>query len=207
MNDQELIETYAGQPVESLPAEVREKVEADPTLLSEFHEQARIAALMGLKRFEIPNPDRMQEIRAAISDQVAGVQPRKNPMLYLDEMPNWMRMAAAVVVMLGLSVLTHREMLKSPSEDLVSTLITEAGGAGSPEGIALQDNAPPAYLLNNQDPFTSVVSFPGSKQQNVFNFTPELSQQIQESFLQRSLMETNQVYHSPLMPVRFDLRP
>lgn len=118
MNDESLIQ-YAGQPLESIPDELQETVRQDPQLKQAFEQQRLVKELMSLKRYEMPD-SRLAErlcrsVHLAAADQIPLA--RRLSLQNAHMLPAWVRMAAVVVVMLGLSVLTHREMLRNELAD------------------------------------------------------------------------------------------
>jgi len=222
----------AGTPVSEWPEELRKNVEENPELLQVLEQQERIASLMALKRYEKPNPAAQEQIRSRIQERIRKGEARTSPLLDIDALPDWVRMAAAVVVMLGLSVWTHREMMNGGTgsvENLAGQAIpgNASGGFSSPaslgNGAGFGDmplvessfqlpSSGDEYLsggivFRNQDPFTTLVSQPDPEVPLLFQFGPDLTRQIEASFVERSLMETNRVNASPLLPARLDVVP
>lgn len=225
----ELLE-YAGTPLSQWPDDLRQQVEANPELLRMMEEQARMASLMSLKRYEQPSPAASTTIRDRIQDRIQNGEAHPTPKLDFDALTDWVRMAAALVVMLGLSVLTHWEMIQNgdPSVDVVigepldrssqNTLVGFAPGATGTPGITTWSEPEFQPLLGTptlgsggvmqgQDPFQTFVVAGENEVPPLFQFSPDLARQIEASFEERSLLETNRVSETPLVPVRTNPAP
>jgi hypothetical protein len=134
MNEETLIQ-YAGDPVESIPTGLREQLLADPQLKKAFEDQLQIKSLIALKRFEEPDPRLSERVRRSVRVSISEHTPLRQRLSLQNAhlLPSWVRMTAVVVIMLGLSVLTHQEMLRNQSAEQVEL----AGGLqqGLNEGI------------------------------------------------------------------------
>ncbi|GEM_PF-1273794 len=226
----------AGTPVSEWPEELQRQVEGNPELLRVMNEQAQMASLMALKRYEAQGEDARGRLRSRIEERIRNGEARTPPMLDIDALPDWVRMAAAVIVMLGLSVWTHREMMhhdihadpagvnvavgqpfagQSPDGFSRSLAVGGSGGSGTYPMVESSFQLPttgdaslsPGILFRNPDPFTTLVSNADPEVPLFFQFSPDLTRQIEASFVERSLMETNRVSTSPLVPVRLDQAP
>jgi hypothetical protein len=145
----------------------------------------------------------MDRVRERIRADIRAGKPSAAPLLHFDAMPDWMRMAAAVVFMLGLSVLTHREMLREP---------VEAPGQVPPEALVQEYPAmpepvkPPAYLLHNEDPFFTRVEFADSSP-SPFVLPSGLDPDLEAALMRNSLQETNRLDRLNTLPVGLRLSP
>lgn len=153
---------YYGRALKDVPVEIREKIEADPELLSTFETQHRISGLIALKRFERPEP--------ALEDRVChrvGIRIRNQPSPVKERpwahwvVPEWARMVAVVVIMLGLSILVHREMLINDAmeEELGGLATTESGLDFSETGNPDSDTMRSVQFseLRHEDAFTTRI--------------------------------------------------
>jgi hypothetical protein len=205
MKDQDLLFEYAGTPLDQLPEAVQQRLQEDPALREELQSQARISQVMGLKRYEKPEPAVAGRVRENIRHQIRNMQPGRGILVEFPPMPDWMRMAAAVMLMLGLSVMTHREMLEPASEE---------GGTGP---IELADTLPPAnemlrppaYLLHTEDPFVTTVEFPVGSEFGTVPFTlpDDLDEDLESMLLREALRDPYRTGRSPLAPVLFQPMP
>jgi len=200
MTSKQILRTYAGTPPEELPEEVRARLESDSALRDELYAQARTARLMGLKRYETPDPAMPGRIRHRLNVRIENGDTSVDPVWRFDAMPEWARMLAVVIVMLGLSVMTHREMLDN-----------ETGPAGEPApveatGFALDGGGVGEPVFEHMDPFTTYVSFPGEgENEDVLNevFNPRL----RDPYLELGLPSTNRTERTGLLPVFQPLSP
>jgi hypothetical protein len=154
MNEETLIQ-YAGEPFEAIPEGLQEQLKHDPQLKQAFEQQQFVKQLMGLKRYESPDPRLSERLCRAVRLSAADHKPLGQRLSFQNThlLPAWVRMAAVVVVMLGLSVLTHREMLRNEMADALD-LTREAE-----QGMTLAANADPNTLqadeLVHRDAFTT----------------------------------------------------
>jgi hypothetical protein len=116
----------------------------------------------------------------------------------MDALPDWARMMAVVVVMFGLSLLTHREMLEDPQ---VETDLQTAAQAEIVDPIPTDSGGP--YLFN-PDSFSTLVLNP-YPDEAVWDLTPERRLKIEESLLELGLTETNHVQQVNTLPVMFQV--
>ncbi|MCC5845012.1 MAG: hypothetical protein JJU05_12250 [Verrucomicrobia bacterium] len=118
MNEETLIQ-YAGEPFESIPEGLQDQLKQDPQLKQAFEQQLLVKQLMGLKRYETPDPRLSERLCRAVRLSAVDHKPLGQRLSFQNAhlLPAWVRMAAVVVVMLGLSVLTHREMLRNEMAD------------------------------------------------------------------------------------------
>lgn len=197
MKKKQILLSYAGKPLEKLPAEIRLIVESDPDLAQKFRDQARIASLMQLKTYEQPDPALEGRVLYTV-----GVRIRNGEHLRassrLDFFPDWARMVTVVIVMLGLSILTHREMLQNPVDQ-----------PNEVETAANINNVMPVMGSNSglkamNDPFSPImVSFDTDTSPSVL--TPEFSKELESSYLKLGLDHTNRIDNLNLIPVSYTL--
>ena len=160
MTEDQTLMKYYGRPLADVPVEIREKIEADPDLLSSFETQCQISRLVALKRYETPDPaleDRLcHRVGIRIRNQPS---PVKEPFWAHWVLPEWARMVAVVVIMLGLSVLVHREMLINDAmeEELGGLQTSETGVdlpmAGTPDADPMRSVQ--FSELRHEDAFTT----------------------------------------------------
>ena len=146
MNEQEL-KTYCLEHAgEALPPEARALLERDPALRAEVDRLARVAALMGLKRYETPHPSALPRCVQAVEARIAAGEGETM----------WERLAAAwtpaawagaaallAVTALGVTVMTGgRE--GSPS---LTTIEAEVVAPVVIEPVQLTREADPAEAL------------------------------------------------------------
>lgn len=193
MNKKQLLFSKAGTPLEALSPELRSRIESDPDLLKEFEAQARIASLMRLKNYEMQDPAMegrtLHRVRTKILN---GEHLRSEPRLEI--FPDWARMVAVVLVMLGMSFLTHREMLDDPSV------------ADDPQMAASVLNnpipTPSPVKPSHYGPFSPVyITFDDGETPNLM--TPEFSRQLESSILELGLDLTNRSESATLKPVLY----
>ncbi len=194
MKTKEILMSQAGIPLNELPEKLRKQIESNPAMLQSFQDQARIASLMKLKNYEHPAP----EMEGRVLYQV-GIRIRNGEHLRgssrMDMFPDWARMVAVVMVMLGLSVFTHREMLQN-SDPGTPAFTTAAGQAAV---IPLEEDLEAPRL---SDPFSPVyVTFDGDESPNLL--TPEFSRQLETSFAELGLDLTNRVENVSFLPVSY----
>jgi len=156
MNVEDALLRYAGQPLEKLPDELRVLLEGDRDALSEFQLQSQVATLMALKRYETPDPALEGRLIHRVGTRIRNA-PATRPGLSrgFDNLPAWARMAAVVAVMLTLSILTHKEMLRSEAGDAADATALELAGGGrelADSGFHLDPGS-----LNHLDPFTTLL--------------------------------------------------
>lgn len=150
MNVDDLLIQHAGTPLEDAPDSVKELLRHKPELQESFAAQADVAALLSLKRYEQPDPALEGRLIHRVGTRIRNAPPPR-PALHvrLDNLPGWARLAAAASVMLVLSVLTHKEMLRSES----------AAENGLPAVARTDPGEPvPIHSITHVDPFTSLVS-------------------------------------------------
>ncbi len=154
MNEETLIQ-YAGTPLDSIPEALQEQLKNDPQLKEAFEQQLLVKELMGLKQYETPDPrlpERLcRSVRLSISDHKTLGQRLSFQNAHL--LPAWVRMTAVVVIMLGLSVLTHREMLRNELAESIDVALE------AEQGMTLAANADMNTLqtseLVHRDAFTT----------------------------------------------------
>ncbi len=114
MKPELFLHEIAGKGLEDLSDSERAHLEANPELKKSFLEQQEVAALMGLKRYELQDPAMEGRLIHRVSLRIQNNQ-LEMPM-HQRIVPEWARMAAVVAIMLGLSALTHQQMMKQGSE-------------------------------------------------------------------------------------------
>jgi len=184
---------YAGTPLDQLPEELREAIENDSELKAEFEQQAVVAGMIALKRYEQPDDAMFGRVQYRVQTRLKN-EMSSRPQPYLDRLPAWARMVAVVVVMLGLSVLTHREMLRAPSED---EQLTDS---------ALQEAPQPVYPETRSvyDPIGGGVY--GSILEGNGSSFGGLNRQLEADFEALGLLETNAT-ETTLLPVMLPVGP
>ena len=203
MNDIDWLHEAAGTPLDELPEEVKAKLDQDAELREALRAQADVARWMGLKRYEQPDSGLEARVRERVRAGIRNGQGRSRPMISFDAMPDWVRMAAAVVFMLGLSVLTHREMLRAPESgsgvDPAATLTRADLPRAEPIG-------PPGYLLNTENPFVTQVWMPVNERES-FKLPAGLDPDVEAGLLGDSLFQTNRSERVDLLPVSLRFSP
>ncbi|MDF3127884.1 hypothetical protein P0Y35_01615 [Kiritimatiellaeota bacterium B1221] len=194
MNTREILMSQAGVPLNELPEKLRNQIESNPELLQSFQDQARVASLMKLKNYEQPAP----EMEGRVLYQV-GIRIRNGEHLRgssrIDMFPDWARMVAVVMVMLGLSIFTHREMLQN----------NQTGNPVQAAAAAYEAVIPPDVELETpqlSDPFSPVYVILDSEDTPGL-LTPEFSRELETSFAELGLDLTNRVENSSLLPVSY----
>jgi hypothetical protein len=188
MNKKQILLEHAGTPVADLPEAVKRVVESDPALQQTFHDQARCAAMLHLKNYETQD----QAMEGRILHRV-GVRIRNGEHLRrestFDALPDWARMVAVVVVMLGLSLMTHREMLENNE--------LEEG----PQTAAVIAPVPVSHQ-SLTDPFGPVyVTFDEQETPNLL--TPEFTRSLETSILELGLDLSNRQENVTFLPVSY----
>lgn len=108
---------YWGCALEDVPEEIQARLRADPEVLAAFEAQHQVAVLMGLKRYETPDPALEGRLSHRVGLRIENLPPPHKEHVWKHwVVPEWARMVAVVSVMLGLSVLVHREMLMNETE-------------------------------------------------------------------------------------------
>lgn len=186
---------YAGTPVDQLPEEIRSRVEENPGLRAQLDAQAEMAGMMKLKTHELPDAALEGRVRHRVGIRIRNGEHLRTASK-LDAFPDWARMVAVVVVMFGLSLLTHREMLEDPQ---VETDLQAAAQAEVVEPIPTDSGEPYLY---NPDSFSTLVLNPDPAE-TVWDLTPERRLKIEESLLELGLTETNRVQQVNTLPVMF----
>ncbi|MGA0368358.1 MAG: hypothetical protein ACO3N7_02785 [Kiritimatiellia bacterium] len=193
MNKKQLLFSKAGTPLDELPIELRSRIESDPDLLKEFEAQARVASLMRLKNYELQDPAMEGRMLHRVRTKILnGEHLRQEPRLEI--FPDWARMVAVVLVMLGMSFLTHREMLDDPlaAEDpqMAATVLDAPIPTPSP------------VKLTHYEPFSPVyITFDDQETPNLM--TPEFSRQLESSLMELGLDLTNRSDSATLKPVLY----
>lgn len=188
MNKKKILLAYAGTPVADLPESVKALVESDPALLKSFEEQARCAALLKLKQYEIQDPAMEGRMLHRVGVRIRNGEHLRREST-LDALPDWARMVAVVVVMLALSLLTHREMLEHEQ-------VTEGVQSASAGDVS------PVSAESLADPFGPVfVRF--HDQEAVNMLTPAFSRELESSILELGLDLSNRLENVNLMPVSY----
>ncbi len=153
MTDRQILLTYAGRPLEALPEDILRRVERRPRLRAALEQQARVAACVSLKRFEVRDPAAEGRLSHRLLVRIrAGDIPWEAPSLFV--LPEWARMLAVVLVMLGLSLLIHREMLVGGGAPPDLPLVHSASPHLEVSPLA---DAPNPMVLHHLDPFTTFV--------------------------------------------------
>ncbi|MEX2606681.1 MAG: hypothetical protein WD708_04985 [Kiritimatiellia bacterium] len=194
-NAKHILLMYAGTPVDRLPEEIRSRVEENPELKARLESQARVAGLMKLKNHEIPDEALEGRVRYRVGIRIRNGEHLRTAST-LDALPDWARMVAVVVVMFGLSLLTHREMLEDPQ---VENDLQAAAQVEIVEPIPTDTGGP--YLFQ-PDSFSTLVLNPDPAGE-VWNLTPERRLKIEESLLELGLTETNRTQQVNTLPVMF----
>ena len=182
---------HAGLPLDALPEDVVALLEANPALKQEFEQQARMMDLMQLKNYEQPEEAMFGRVQHRVTLRLQNGQvPASEPLM--GPLPAWARMVAVVAVMVGLSVLTHREMLRAPEE------------SGGQLAEALDPSAPWSPEVSfevSSDPFAPFVFSPTGSPGDASSFVG-LTEKLEEDFELLGLGETNRLDNTSLLPVR-----
>lgn len=221
MNEPTWMQEYAGLPLEEWPEELKSRVEANPEWREAVRLQAETARWIGMKRYELPDPAMEGRVRHRVGIRIRHGASAPRPLVFLDNLPDWARMTAAVVAMLGLSVMTHREMLSNGEESSAEGVAQAMAGAENPapaeertfSTLEAWDPAeatrPPAYLLNHEDPFVTTVRFPKGTDTSDFLFSPSTGL-VEEWSASRSVLpvlQTNRAERARTQPVGFSAGP
>ena len=180
---------YAGQPVEELPPEVIEFLQAHPDMLAEFEQQAEMAGLMRLKNYEVPEEAMFGRVHHRVQVRLVNQPSARVPDL-LFGLPSWARMVAVVIFMLGLSVITHREMLRQPAAEVPAFTSSEFQSSPQPQPLRFE----------NPGSFTTYVLSPPLESPT--EFRGALTDQVEADFEALGLTETNRFESTSLLPVR-----
>lgn len=194
MKPSQILLEYAGLPLDALPDSVQERLEKQPVLKAEFQQQAEVADLLQLKNYECPDEAMFGRVHHRVQIRLKH-QAEARPVPVMDRLPTWVRMAAVVVVMLGLSVITHREMLRAPEE-------MQTGMAASLDTPASM--IPEPAFDSGFDPFTTYVFAPsfGSEDPPM-----GLTRELEADFEFLGLQETNRLETTSLLPVLLPASP
>jgi hypothetical protein len=131
MNEQEL-KTYcrehAGEP---MPPEARALLERDPALRAEVERLARVAALMGLKRYETPHPSALPRCMAAVEARIAAGE-GESILERMAALWSWKTTGAlaGAAVLLAVTVVG---LTGQPVEDGAGAVVAEIPAAAVPE--------------------------------------------------------------------------
>lgn len=188
MNKKQILLEHAGTPVADLPEAIKRVVESDPALQQTFHDQARCAALLHLKSYETQDPAMEGRILHRVGLRIRNGEHLRRESTF-DALPDWARMVAVVVVMLGLSLMTHREMLEQNEMQ---------------EGIETAAAIQPIPVSHQplSDPFGPVyVQFDDQQTPNLM--TPEFTRSLESSILELGLDLSNRQENVNFMPVSF----
>lgn len=196
-NTKHILLTYAGTPVDQLPEEIRSRVEENPELRAQLDAQAEVAGLLKFKTHEIPDAALEGRVRHRVGIRIRNGEHLRTSSK-LEVVPDWARMVAVVVVMFGLSLLTHREMLTDPQ---VETDLQAAAQAEIVEPIPTDTGGP--YLFH-QDSFSTLVLNP-QPAGDLWDLTPDRRLRIEESLLELGLTETDRVQQLNTLPVLFQV--
>lgn len=191
----DILMTYAGTPVDRLPEEIRSRVQDLPGLRAELDAQAEVAGLMKLKIHEIPDAALEGRVRHRVGIRIRNGEHLRTTSR-LEAFPDWARMLAVVVVMFGLSLLTHREMLEDPQ------VATDMQASAQAEIVAPIPTDSGGMYLINPDSFSTWVLNPDPAEGG-WDLTPERRLKIEESLLELGLTETNRVQQVNTLPVMF----
>ena len=235
MNEPNWLHEYAGLPLEEWPEDLKTRVEENPQWREIVRHQADTARTLSLKQYEHPDPAMEGRVRHRVGVQLRNgavgnraMGPR--PLVFIDNLPDWARMAAAVVVMLGLSVMTHREMLRDgdraaadtpfPEQEALESFQIPEETASAPvsapnwdvpagEWPRSETVRPPDFLLNDRDPFITTVRFPERVESSryVFSLPAGVTNGMENGFPPLSAAETNRVDAASTLPVRLPLDP
>jgi len=198
MNADDVLMMYAGQPLESLPRELQEVLQADPNALASFEMQARIAGLMALKRGEIPDPALegrlIHRVGTRIRNHADLAESRRK---FFVAPPAWARMVAVITVMLGLSILTHREMLRSELPDAEADIPQLAVTAG--RDLSAEPAPVPVQSLRHVDAFTTLMPQDFNFSQFDFGMQGLLSESLEPPSLQTNRWQNSSSATLPVM--------
>jgi len=189
MKPTSLLKHYAGTPIEELPPEIAEQVKSDSALLAEMEQQAEMASLMGLKRYETPDEAVFGRVQYRTMLQIKN-QASARPEPFFFQLPGWARVTAVLAFMLGLSVLTHREMLRTEEEEAL---------ASAPVEPVVEPTFP--VFIRGSDPFAPYTLETPLFESDVFSSA--LTQQLESDFEALGLTETNRVESTFSLPVVF----
>lgn len=156
MNEETLIQ-FAGKPLESMPVEIQEQLASDPQLKQALEEQRFVSQLMSLKQYETPDARMSERVRRNVRISISKNMPLAQRMSLKNAhlLPAWARMAAVVVIMLGLSVLTHREMLRYESAESVDLALEAQQQAVDLAATSLRADVVHTSELVHRDAFTT----------------------------------------------------
>jgi hypothetical protein len=185
---------YAGTPVDRLPEEIRSQVEGDPGLRAQLDAQAEMADLMKLKSYERPDAALEGRVRHRVGVRLRNGDHLRSPSR-LDALPDWARMVAVVVVMFGLSLLTHREMLEDPE---METDLQTAAQAEPLSPVSTSTHTEP-YIFH-EDSFSSVV-LNLNPDNTPWELTHDRRLKIEESLLELGLTEPERNPNTDWLPV------
>lgn len=202
MNTKQILMSQAGTPFEELPKEYQERLEADPQKLQEFQEQARVATLMGLKNYEQADPAMEGRVLHRVGIRIRNGEHLRRESRF-EALPDWARMVAVVLVMLGLSMLTHREMMESTPPESASTESTNDRQvlANAKDVVPLPDLSTPVTPLSSESFNPVFVTYDSQETPNIM--TPEFSSQLESSILELGLDLTNRTQNVNTIPVVF----
>jgi hypothetical protein len=198
MKPSHVLKEYAGRPLDDLPEELQDLLSRKPELKKEFEDQAAMADLMALKRYEQPEEAMFGRVHHRAHIQILNAQATASRPL-LTQLPGWARVTAVMVFMLGLSVLTHREMLRTEEGDLPVAVSTEPDPAAS--------EVP--FFTMGEDPFSPYVINPSFLDSEEFpvGLTRSLEEDFEALGLLQTNLQTNRLEKAPLLPVRFPAGP
>lgn len=193
MKSDTLLKLHAGTPLDKLPDDVIHRLETDSDLREKFEQQAQVAHMMSLKNYEVPDEAMFGRVhyRAHLQIQHQLHAPKQSRFTLW---PTWARVTAVIMFMLGLSVLTHREMLRTENEETVVT-------APPPEAI---ETLPP-LLLEDADPFQPFTFDPARI--GMDEVPSVLSRKLEADFKALGLTESTSLEPMNTLPVRFQAAP
>lgn len=194
------LKEIAGMSWDDLPEEVRKNLEKNPALKAEFDEQAAVAALIGLKRYETPDGEMFGRVHYRTRIQLQNTRARATTSVGW-QIPGWARAAAVVLFMLGLSVLTHREMLRTEEEPPVAVSTSQEAAGPGPEagGPGVE------FSFQGTDPFAPYALDPGLLGPQ--EFSTGLTRKLEADFEALGLTETNGLKSATRLPVMLPAGP
>lgn len=193
MNSKTILLQYGGEAIDTLPDEIRARVEADPALRQAMQAQHDVARLLALKTHEVADPAMEGRLlhRVRLRIEAGDLPATESAGLF----PAWARVAAAALLVAGFSWISVQELLR------------EGEASAPPEVMASATAEPlsPALQFRHVDPFTTVPTGP------MLAMDPELSKEIQLKL--RDAIEanpfgvSNNVPEDNLIPVLNPLGP
>jgi hypothetical protein len=194
MKPTRILKEIAGMSPDELPEDIRAQLEKNPALKAEVEEQAKVAALIGLKRYETPDEEMFGRVHYRTMIQLRNAQAQA-PSPFGWQIPGWARAAAVVMFMLGLSVLTHREMLRT-QEGEAPVAVSTVPEASEPDF---------QFSFQDSDPFAPYVLDPALVGPQ--EFSSGLTRKLEADFEALGLVETNALESATRLPVMLPAGP